>query len=302
MAGAPPRLNKPNPAPYGYDRWGNPLPPPGAENFAPSGATQYDDSGNQLPGPENDLIPQYPLPQAMAQLPDIPVGNVPTPSPASGGGGGGTTQSGGPTLAQVSQPFQAPTPQALPQVPTFNAPAYTPPPAFSFGGFQAPGAFTAPDQNAVLNDPGYQFRKQQANDAFMGNRAASGTAHTGGTVKDFLDYNQNMASQEYGNVWNRDYTAYNANFNNALNAYAANRSNAVGNYNTNYQTQYQDPWNISNVSRQEEFAPQLVGYQTNAANTQHQNDVSNQNSWQDYLQRWQVFQGLFDDRFRAANA
>lgn len=35
-------------APYGLDRYGNPLPPPGAENFATTGSPKYDDAGNLL--------------------------------------------------------------------------------------------------------------------------------------------------------------------------------------------------------------------------------------------------------------
>jgi len=290
-------------APYGYDQWGNPLPPPGAENFAPSGSSHYDDDGTLLPAPVNDLIPAH-LPPATAPEDPAPV-DVPDASYSGGGGdygGGGMSSGGGDLTAPFTQPFVAPTPQALPDVPTFRAPAYTPPPAFSFGEFLSPGPFVAPDRDAMNLDPGYQGRVKQANDAFLANKAAAQTAHTGGSIKDFLDWNQNQASQEYGNVWNRGYAAYNTNFDKALQTYGTNRAGAVDTYNTNYKTQFADPWQIADTRAQQEFAPQLIGYQTQAANVQHGNDVANSNALNKWYQDYAIFRNqqndTFDKRFK----
>lgn len=51
--------------------------------------------------------------------------------------------------------------------------------------------------------PGYQFRLQQGQDAQNNQFAARGGAFSGNALKALADYNQNMASNEYGNWWNR---------------------------------------------------------------------------------------------------
>lgn len=253
------------------------------------------------PAPASQPAPSAPSAPSAPQVPFSAVGAAPT-----------TTQQ------TFLEPWTPPTPQPLPQAPTFVAPKYTPPPAFTYEDFQKPAdftydKFTAPDANAVFADPGYQFRRDEANRAFMNNRAAQGTANTGGTIKDFLNYNQNAASQEYNNVWNRDYGAYQTNFSNALNAYttnfnnalgtyATNRNNAVDAYNSRYQTQYIDPWNIANTSALETFQPTFTAWQTNAANVQHQNDIANTNSWNDIRRRWGVNQDIFNNQFQVATA
>lgn len=76
--------------------------------------------------------------------------------------------------------------------------------------FQLPGApmFDAPDFNAptgesILNEPGYNFRLSEGAKALERSAASKGIARTGGTMKGLVDYNQNFASHEYNNVFNR---------------------------------------------------------------------------------------------------
>lgn len=52
-------------------------------------------------------------------------------------------------------------------------------------------------------DPSYQFRLQQGMSGLENSAAARGGLLSGNTLKAISDYNQNAASQEYGNVWNR---------------------------------------------------------------------------------------------------
>jgi len=52
-------------------------------------------------------------------------------------------------------------------------------------------------------DPGTQFRFDQANKALERSAAAKGNLMSGGTLKALAGYNQDMASQEYGNAYNR---------------------------------------------------------------------------------------------------
>lgn len=67
--------------------------------------------------------------------------------------------------------------------------------------FQAPGSdFTA--------DPGYQFRLQEGNKAIERSAAARGRVLNPSTQKALERYNQDTASQEYGNVYGRRFGEY----------------------------------------------------------------------------------------------
>lgn len=121
-----------------------------------------------------------------------------------------------------------------PPAPTTPAPGYidpgtyTPPPAFKYADFQDP----TPDD--MLADPGYKFRLEQGTKALEHSAAARGVLNTGGTLRDVAQFGQDLGNQEYGDVYNRK-----------LNQYAMNRGNALQTYNTNYGTQYTDPWNMN---------------------------------------------------------
>lgn len=71
------------------------------------------------------------------------------------------------------------------------------------------GDFTKPfdvEQFYKYEDPGYSFRLQQGQQALLNGAAAGSGAVTGATLKDLLGYNQDMASTEYNNAFNRDQT------------------------------------------------------------------------------------------------
>lgn len=61
-------------------------------------------------------------------------------------------------------------------------------------------------------DPGYAFRLSEGNKALDRSAASKGMLLSGSQVKAGSDFNQGLASQEYGNWWNRS----NSQFNNAL--------------------------------------------------------------------------------------
>jgi hypothetical protein len=79
---------------------------------------------------------------------------------------------------------------------------------------QGYGNFEAPTGVTEQNDPGYQFRLQQGQQALENSAAARGGLFSGNTAKALSDYAQGSASNEYQNVYNR----------------------ALGNYQTNYNT------------------------------------------------------------------
>lgn len=52
-------------------------------------------------------------------------------------------------------------------------------------------------------DPGYQFRLQSGNNSINALAGAKGGLNSGRTLQALADYNQGMASQEFGNVYSR---------------------------------------------------------------------------------------------------
>lgn len=186
----------------------------------------------------------------------VPPATTPTLGGISGGGDGGSAggNSGqGLFNPALYTPFTGTPPTYVPpQLP--NAPVWKTPPAFSYQDFNAPTL------DEAKNQPGYQFGVQQGEQALQQSRAAQGLLRTGGTLKDILNYGQQAATQNYGNVLNQDLGIYNT-----------NRAGAVQAYNTNYQTQYVDP-----------YQAQVLPYQTEAANAQHVADQSYNNAWGQY--------------------
>lgn len=114
-----------------------------------------------------------------------------------------------------------------------NIPSYQAPTPLSIGNFVAP---TALDEQ---NDPGYLARLNLADLGLNKSAAAHGTLLTGGTQKDIGQFNQDYASNEYGNVYNRALQAYQTNANTALGVYGANNTAGQNAYSLNLQGQGQ---------------------------------------------------------------
>lgn len=73
--------------------------------------------------------------------------------------------------------------------------------------------FQAPTAATEQNDPGYQFRLQQGEQALQRAAAAKGGIYSGGTLKALSRYGQDYASNEYGNVYNRALQQYQMGYN-----------------------------------------------------------------------------------------
>ena len=71
----------------------------------------------------------------------------------------------------------------------------------------APGGayMQQPTLEQIQMDPGYAFRRQQGEQALQRSIAAGlgGASRGGGALKSMADYSQGLASQEYGNAYNR---------------------------------------------------------------------------------------------------
>jgi len=275
--------------------------------------------------------------------PDAAADTTPPPSGGGGGGGGGGSYVPPPAAAApppastgggYTPPSYSPPPpsQSATDIagapPSFNAPKYTPPPAFSYADFTSPvskpGAFTyedfkAPTAEDVYKDPSYQLRFGQGQSAIENSASARGVLGTGGTIKDFINYGQNFASQEYGNVYDRQrqdyeanlgkaYNAYQTNYqtqytdpyNQAMQTYAANRGNALAAYNTNYQTQYTDPFQMAFSNAQAELQPQELAYTSKINAAQHATDAAAAAAQHDADQ--QALYGFNNKVFDANNA
>lgn len=213
-----------------------------------------------------------------------PGGQDPTPNPApapppSGGADAPPDSQFPPWTTPWTPPEWEPTPDA----PTFKAPEWKAPPAFSFGDFKAPTA------DEALTDPGYQFRTDQGRQALQRAGALKGITNTGMNLRDILDYGQNAASQEYQNVYNRDASSY-----------QMNRSNAVDQYNTNYATQYVDPYKYTYQAALDTFNPSFDAWKTNAGNLERKNELGTNNSLKYYEDQYNAFLNEQRDRWGRA--
>jgi hypothetical protein len=109
----------------------------------------------------------------------------------------------GPLLQPFSERFSA------------FAPAAAPAP-FQYPDFQLPTG-----EQALADDPGYGFRVNQGLQALTNSAAAKHSLRTGATLKNFLDYGQQLGSQEYGNAVDRRFNVWNANRANQFGSYTA---------------------------------------------------------------------------------
>lgn len=100
--------------------------------------------------------------------------------------------------------------------------------------FQAPPDFQAPSAQDVMNSPAVQARLGLGQDAIQRSAAAKGTLLTGGTLQDLSSFAQDLASQEYGNEWNRQFQANNNTYGRRFGEYGADRDTYWGNQNNAY--------------------------------------------------------------------
>ena len=193
-----------------------------------------DDYASGYPLPEEDWNwPRATEPTHYTDEPPAPMWREePSTTPTTGGGGA-------PSLPSFSVP-KLPAYPEMPPVPVFTPPQ-----------------FRAPDLAALQADPGYLARLGHGQRALEQSAAARGVLRTGGTLKDLVRYGQDLASQEYGNVYDR----------------------ALDQYRTDYEGAYAA------------YQPQLVGWQTGVTGARQQwetqvNDTYNRfRDWLEAMQR-----------------
>lgn len=101
---------------------------------------------------------------------------------------------------------------------------------FEYPPFEPPPPFEAPTGEEVFHDPGFMFRLSEGQKALERSAAAKGTLLTTGTVKDLDAFTQDLASQEYGNVYGRRLGEYESRYGHATNDYERDRGNTLNDY------------------------------------------------------------------------
>lgn len=139
-------------------------------------------------------------------------------------------------------------------------------------------SFTADD---LYQDPSYQFRLKQGQDALSQNQVAGGLNLSGAAAKQMNDYTQNVASQEYQNAYKRANDQYNADRNFDYTKWL----NDARQYYTNLTNQLQGQNNLMNkgVSANTNQAVALQGLAGNSSDSiaqiaAAQNNANNANA------------------------
>ena len=225
----------------------------------------------------------------------VPIGYDPPPFGApTGQGGGGGYGGGGPKFTGSSTPkFNIPpVPKFVP--PPFTAPAdFVPPEPFQApGAFKAP-KFTAPGADAAENEPGYQFRRDQGIKGLEASAAARGTLNTGGTLKGIVNYGQQLASQEYGNVYNRALQAFDRLYMGELDSYKTQYTGAIDQYDRRYKSSIDDydrmyrseldAYDKKYTGAKDAFAPLLAEWQLRSTANIKAAELAWQREWDRFL-------------------
>jgi hypothetical protein len=101
------------------------------------------------------------------------------------------------------------------------------------------GAFNMPNEDLegpafnfdMQMDPGFQFRMDNALKALKASQSARGSRLSGGSMAGLMDRAQGVASDEYGNAFNRQYGMYNDQYQRRGNAYNRRASNMANQFN-----------------------------------------------------------------------
>lgn len=123
---------------------------------------------------------------------------------------------------------------------SYNAPdpgrfteQYQDPAAFRFADFNGPSAFKAPTAEDMKADPGYQARMDAMQKGATAAAAHGGTLNTGGFARGLASKMGDLASQEYGNTYNRKSSEWDRNWGQAKDTYGINQGNTKQAFDTN---------------------------------------------------------------------
>lgn len=171
--------------------------------------------------------------------------------PTAGGGSDGGGHGGGFGGANF---YDAPSPFDFGAFvpPGFDAPVFNAPAPFAYDDFAAP-------PTNFEKSPGYDFRLREGQRAIENSASAQGLLRSGNTWKGLIDYNQGMASQEYGDVYNRRFNEWSANRGAAAEDYDRNWRNLLSQYALDY-TSEMDEYNRALQSYDANFRTAATGH------------------------------------------
>ena len=192
-------------AKYGLGAFAAQGPPPQNDPYAYQNVPWWGTDGD---GEDTDAEPEPPDPSDPQPPwnpgPATPPGQTKPGAPPKGGGG---DEGGGPEWTYESPPYGGPYRPVynFEDVPQFDAPE-----------------FNAPSYEDALNEPGYRFRLDESLKALQRSAAAKGVLRGGGTLSGIAERAGNMASAEYGNVWNRALQSFETTYRGAKDEYLPN--------------------------------------------------------------------------------
>jgi hypothetical protein len=167
-----------------------------------------------------------------------------------------------------------------------------------FGYSQTPGPFSGtPDfqDPNVVDDPGYKFRQSEGLDALQ--NTAMGRGVRGGDVQqEILKYSQGLASQEYGNAWQRAMGKQQNQYQQHANTYNMNLAQNAQQFGQAAQAQQlnlgrqQQAWQQAAGGQELALAGQQQGWQQALAGAQ----FNEQNRGTAYDRNWQTTSGVYD--------
>lgn len=136
-------------------------------------------------------------------------------------------------------------------------------PQFQYGGeipgYQSTGQFQF-NQNALLDNPAYQFRLNQGIEALNRGAGASGNLGSGNRLNALMDLGQNMASQEYENEFQRQLAGSNTNYQRGVTDYGLNAAREADQYGRATQNYLFGTDRANNLyGRQQNYLGQLAG-------------------------------------------
>lgn len=206
-------------------------------------------------------------------------------NPSGTGGTTATTTTTTGTTAPTSTLNYMPTP-----APAFNAPAFGAAPAWNKPADFTYADFVAPDKAAVLQDPGYQFRLNQGQEALDRSASARGSLRGGGQQRAVQAYGSDLASQEYGKAFERAQSAYDRNYGKARDAYDINYRSALDTYKVGA-GERDAQYNAAYQNYQGGYAPQLATWQA-------QNLAGQYNAEQNWQREFDLYKYQTDDGYR----
>ncbi len=195
-----------------------------------------------------------------------------------------------PNIPPYQAPPPPPAPGTVPTPQTVDPFAGTLPTAKPYGDFTAPEGMKQIAREA-LTDPSYQWRLSQGLKGLERGAASRGTLLTGGLQKGLIDYGQNAASQEYGNVYQRALASYGTNrdtnaqnfgqehtrYLDDLSGHGENRA-SIGQNNEDALAAYRAAHAASNETYDRNAAASDKGQDWAAADATRRNDAENANA------------------------